>query len=71
MGKLWVVSCEYFREYLPWFNEKNVWFQDMVQWTSRGRLTLKHWETHGCLVSTVSTDALMLKHQVISILNAD
>ena len=34
-------------------------------------LTLKHRETHGCVVSTVATDALVLKHQVISILNAD
>ena len=34
-------------------------------------LTLKHRETHGCVVSTVATDALVLKHQVISIHNAD
>ena len=34
-------------------------------------LTLKHRETHGCIVSTAATDALVLKHQVISILNAD
>ena len=34
-------------------------------------LTLKHWETHGCVVSTVATDALVLKHQAISIHNAD
>ena len=34
-------------------------------------LTLKHRETHGCLVSTVATDALVLKHQAISIHNAD
>ena len=34
-------------------------------------LTLKHRETHGCVVSTVATDALVLKQQVISILNAD
>ena len=34
-------------------------------------LTLKHQETHGCVVSTVATDALVLKHQVTSILNAD
>ena len=34
-------------------------------------LTLKHRETHGCIVSTVATDALVLKHQVISIQNAD
>ena len=34
-------------------------------------LTLKHRETHGCVVSTVATDALMLKHQAISILSTD
>ena len=34
-------------------------------------LTLKHRETHGCLVSTVASDALVLKHQAISIHNAD
>ena len=34
-------------------------------------LTLKHWETHECVVSTVATDALVLKHQAISIHNAD
>ena len=34
-------------------------------------LTLKHWETHGCVVSTVATDALVLKLQAISIHNAD
>ena len=33
--------------------------------------TLKHWEMHGCVVSTVATDALVLKHQAISIHNAD
>ena len=34
-------------------------------------LTPKHRETHECVVSTVATDALVLKHQVISIHNAD
>ena len=34
-------------------------------------LTLKHRETHGCVVSIVATDALVLKHQAISIHNAD
>ena len=34
-------------------------------------LTLKHRETHGCVVSTAATDALVLKHQVISTLSAD
>ena len=36
-----------------------------------GGLTLKHRETHGCVVSTVATDALLLKHQAISILSTD
>ena len=34
-------------------------------------LTLKHRETYGCIVSTVATDTLVLKHQAISIHNAD
>ena len=34
-------------------------------------LTLKHQETHGCVVSIVATDDLVLKHQAISIHNAD
>ena len=34
-------------------------------------LTLKHLETHGCVVSTVPTDALVLKHKAISIHNTD
>ena len=34
-------------------------------------LTLKYRETHGCVVSIVATDALVLKHQAISIHNAD
>ena len=33
--------------------------------------TLKHRETHGCVVSTVATNALVLKHQAISILSSD
>ena len=34
-------------------------------------LTHKQLETHGCILSTVATDALVLKHQAISIYNAD
>ena len=34
-------------------------------------LALKHREMHGRIVSTVATDALVLKHQAISIHNAD
>ena len=37
----------------------------------RFSLTLKHRETHGRVVSTMATDALVLKHQAISIQNAD
>ena len=48
---------------------------DNLPWTSFVYqiylLTLKHRETHGCVVSTVATDALVLKHQAISIHNAD
>ena len=34
-------------------------------------LTHEQLETHGCVLSTVSTDALVLKHQAISIHSAD
>ena len=34
-------------------------------------LAPKHLETHGCIVSTVATDALVLKHQAISIPSTD
>ena len=34
-------------------------------------LILKHRETQGCEVSTVATDALVLKNQAISILSTD
>ena len=47
---------------------ESTWNQSVL--TGNG-LTLKHWETHGCIVSTVATDALVLKHQAISIHNAD
>ena len=40
-------------------------------WRGISVLTLKHRETHGCVVSTVATDALVLKHQAISTHNAD
>ena len=34
-------------------------------------LITKHRETHGCVVRTVASDALVLKYQAISIHNAD
>ena len=34
-------------------------------------LTYKQLETHGCVLSIVATDALVLKHQAIGIYSAD
>ena len=34
-------------------------------------LTHKHLEIHGCILNTVATDALVLKHQAISTHSAD
>ena len=34
-------------------------------------LTHKRLETHGCIIITVATDALVLKHQAISIHSVD
>ena len=34
-------------------------------------LTLKHWEMHWCIVSTMATYGLVLKHHAISILSTD
>ena len=35
------------------------------------RLTHKQLEIHGCVLSTVATDALVLKYQAISVHSAD
>ena len=43
----------------------------LTPWLQTPQLTLKHRETHGCVVSNVATDALVLNHQAISIHNAD
>ena len=48
-----------------------VCFNDAYMSLGLNVLILKHRETHGCVVSTVATDALVLKHQAISIHNAD
>ena len=45
-------------------------YRDILVPVSDG-LTLKHRETHGCVVSIVATDALVLKQQATSIHNAD
>ena len=49
-----------------------IFLQGETSWIMKDEwLTLKHWETHGCVVSTVATDVLVLKHQAISIHDAD
>ena len=41
------------------------------QYADETCLTPKQLETHGCILSNVATDALVLKHQAISIHSAD
>ena len=48
---------------------KPTWSASIKCWPSP--FTLKHWEMHGCIVSTVATDALVLKNQAIRILSTD
>ena len=43
----------------------------LISWALKSVLTLKHLETHGRIVSFVATNALVLKHQAISIPSAD
>ena len=38
-----------------------------VDLTSAHPLSYKQWGNHGCVVSSVATDGLVLKHQAISI----
>ena len=59
--------------------EKGLWVKNSIYTNDNfntllhawGILTPKHRETQGCVVSTVASEALMLKHQAISIHNAD
>ena len=39
--------------------------------SKRGSLTHEQLESHGCILSTVATDGLVLKHQAISMHSAD
>ena len=55
---------------ITWTNVDHVLCCNMVP-LGHNELTLEHLEMHGCVVSTVATDALVLKHQAISIHNAD
>ena len=66
------VKCLYYRVIIGSDNGILPVQHQAITWTNADlSLTLKHWETHGCVVSTAATDALVLKHQVITILNAD
>ena len=53
------------------FHNYKAYFSMYIVSYAGNQLTLKHRETHGCVVSTVATDALVLKHQAISILSTD
>ena len=56
---------------IEWGLADDKWELDQIMtWRQAVTLTLKHRETHGCIVSTVPTDALVLKHQAINIHNA-
>ena len=57
--------------FFSYMNVVKFWFQTHWMLFPRIWLTPKHRETHGCVVSTVATDVLVLKHQAISIHNAD
>ena len=58
-----ITSPKFYSKYIMWVQ---FWIRHIQM-----HLTLKHRETHGCVVSTVATDALVLKHQAISILSTD
>ena len=46
----------------PLSEQMAVYFTGIYASFGLDELTLKHRETHGCIVSTAATDALVLKH---------
>ena len=52
------------------FMHQELWVSEKYK-VSVDTLTNKHLETHGCIINTVATDALLIKHQAISIHSAD
>ena len=68
---------------MPWLivvitSHNNTYEIGMILYSSRVNLncyilplTHKQLETHGCVLSTVATDVLVLKHQAITIHTAD
>ena len=75
MKHRWTYFNEILFEIQKFLFEKMHMKMSCKQWLSSclgiNVLTLKHQEMHGCVVSTVATDALVLKHQAISILSTD
>ena len=65
-----IVCVVYNMDIAPYMNQTYELLWRVKQYEHQ-YLTLKHREMHGCVVSTVATDALVLKHQAISIHNAD
>ena len=63
--------CLHIMEFFPCFDLSYAGILYICIFYRFSTLTLKHRETHGCVVSTMATDALVLKHQAISIHNAD
>ena len=47
------------------------WLGGWMDGWMKALITHKHLEMNGCMLSTVDTDALVLKHQAISIYSAD
>ena len=62
----WFILKEVMIDWFFYLPEWRVTLKDMDKWVTR----IKQQETHGCIVSIVATDALVLKHQAISILSA-
>ena len=62
---LWVIQIHIFGQMMSFIMANKIWRNSISM------LTHKQLETHGCILSTVATDALVLKHQAISIHSVD
>ena len=60
-----------FQKWFSWMGIFKIFIRVQLKINYMVYFTLKHRETHGCIVRTVATDALVLKHQAISIHNAE
>ena len=62
--------------FIPFDNHSTAYIPSIKQWSylqehATSLLTHKKLETHGCVLSTVVADVLVLKHQAIITHNAD